>query len=47
METKFAIGEGGVSKTQKISGVYIGKKEELNKIFKKKNKLFLVLRLLD
>ncbi|CAD8084149.1 unnamed protein product [Paramecium primaurelia] len=34
METKFKIGESGVSETQKISGVYIGKKEELNQFFK-------------
>ncbi|CAD8186892.1 unnamed protein product [Paramecium pentaurelia] len=33
IETKFEIGEGGVSETQKISGVYIGKKEELNQFF--------------
>ncbi|CAD8186912.1 unnamed protein product [Paramecium pentaurelia] len=33
METKFKIGEGYNSETQKISGVYIGKKEELNQFF--------------
>ncbi|CAD8181290.1 unnamed protein product [Paramecium pentaurelia] len=32
-QTKFKIGQGQVSKTQQISGIYIGKKEELDNIF--------------
>ncbi|CAD8152327.1 unnamed protein product [Paramecium octaurelia] len=36
-ETSFKIGQGGVSMTQKISGIYIGQKEELNKIFYNQN----------
>ncbi|CAK89718.1 unnamed protein product (macronuclear) [Paramecium tetraurelia] len=36
-DPKFQIGQGGVSMTQKISGIYIGEKEELNQIFYNQN----------
>ncbi|CAK87354.1 unnamed protein product (macronuclear) [Paramecium tetraurelia] len=47
-ETKFAIGKGGVSETQHINGVYIGKKEEFNQIFDQNEKhVFSVEEILD
>ncbi|CAK87343.1 unnamed protein product (macronuclear) [Paramecium tetraurelia] len=47
-ETKFAIGKGGVSETQHINGVYIGKREELNQIFDQNEKnVFSIEEILD
>ncbi|CAD8186488.1 unnamed protein product [Paramecium octaurelia] len=47
-ETKFAIGKGGVSETQNIYGVYIGKREEVNQIFDQNEKhVFSIEEILD